>query len=190
VSAQSRVAFHSLYVGLQFSAIYYSLYFLRTLALKLAYSYKIKTTILFIAAFFCIALTTHAQVPGKELATAVMKNNVAAAETLLKAGANPNAPVEIVPGFPTTYLVTAAVSGSLDLVKVLLKHRAQVNQPDGFKTTPLMAAASKGNKALVELLLASGADAKAKDDDGQDALALAKEEGSKEVIALLEQKLR
>lgn len=149
-----------------------------------------KKLILFLATLFCFASTTHAQVPSKELATAVMKNNVAAAETLLTAGANPNAPVEIVPGFPTTYLVTAAGNGSLNLVKLLLKHKAQVNQPDGFKTTALMAAAGKGNKALVELLLASGADARAKDDDGKDALALAQEGGSKETVALLAQKLK
>ena len=149
-----------------------------------------KKTITFLATLLSFAFATHAQTPAKELAKAVMKNNAAAAETLLTAGANPNAPVEIVPGFPTTYLVTAAGNGSLDLVKVLLKHKAQVNQPDGFKTTALMAAAGKGNKALVELLLASGADAKAKDDDGKDALALAKEGGSKETVALLEQKLK
>lgn len=146
--------------------------------------------ILFIATFFCYTFTAHAQAPSKELATAVLKNNAAAAETLLTAGANPNAVVEIVPGFPTTYLVTAAANGSLDLVKLLLKHKAQVNQPDGFKGTALMAAAGKGNKALVELLLASGADVRAKDDDGKDALVLAKESGNKDVVALLEQKLK
>ncbi len=149
-----------------------------------------KRTILFIAAFFCFAITTHAQAPHKELATAILKNNAPAAETLLTAGANPNAAVEIVPGFPTTYLITAAANGSLDLVKLLLKHKALVNQADGFKTTALMAAAGKGNKAMVELLLASGADARAKDDDGKDALALAKEGGSTETVALLEQRLK
>jgi len=152
----------------------------------LTYFYKVKRTIRFIAAFFCLALTSHAQAPSKELATAVLKKNLAAAETLLAGGANPNAVIEVVPGFPTTYLVTAAGSGSLDLVKLLLKHKAQVNQPDGFKVTALMAAAAKGNKAIVDLLLASGADAKAKDDEGKDALAMAKEGGNPEVVALLE----
>jgi len=142
--------------------------------------------ILFIAAFFCLTVTAHAQAPGKELATAVLKNNLAAAETLLTAGANPNAVVEVVPGFPTTCLITAATDGSLDLVKLLLKHKAQVNQPDGFKATALMAAAAKGNQALVELLLASGADAQAKDNEGKDALALARESGNPAVVALLE----
>jgi ankyrin repeat protein len=147
-----------------------------------------KKGILFAAALFCVALTTHAQAQSKELATAVLKNNASAAETLLTSGANPNAAIEIVPGFSTTYLITAATNGSLDLVKLLLKHKAQINQSDGFKATALMAAAGKGNKAMVELLLASGADAKAKDNDGKDALALAKENGSKETIALLERK--
>ncbi|QKG56402.1 ankyrin repeat domain-containing protein [Hymenobacter sp. BRD128] len=149
-----------------------------------------KRTILFIATFFCFAFTAHAQAPGKELAKAVLKNNLPAAETLLTAGTDPNAVVEVVPGFPTTYLVTAASNGSIDLVKLLLKYKAQVNQPDGFKGTALMAAAGKGNKAMVELLLASGADARAKDADGKDALALAKEGGNQEVVALLAQKLK
>lgn len=149
-----------------------------------------KRGILFVATLCCFALTAHAQAPSKELATAILKKNAAAAETLLVAGANPNAAIEVVPGFPTTYLITAAANGSLDLVKLLLKHKAQVNQLDGFKATALMAAAGKGHKDLVELLLASGADVKAKDDEGKDALALAKENGSKEVVALLEQKMK
>jgi ankyrin repeat protein len=149
-----------------------------------------KRGILFVATLFFFAFTAHAQAPSKELATAILKNNAPAAETLLAAGANPNALIEVVPGFPTTYLITAAANGSLDLVKLLLKHKAQVNQLDGFKATALMAAAGKGHKAMVELLLASGADAKVKDDEGKDALALAKESGSKEVVALLEHKIQ
>lgn len=146
--------------------------------------------ILFTVTLFCYSLLTHAQAPAKELATAVLKNNAAGAEALLTAGANPNAVIEVVPGFPTTYLITAAANGRLDVVKLLLKYKAQVNQPDGFKATALMAAAGKGNLALVTLLLASGADVRAKDDEGKDALALARESGSKEVVALLEQKLK
>ena len=145
-----------------------------------------KKTILFLATLLSFTFAAHAQTPAKELTTAVLKNNAAAAKTLLAAGANPNVAVEIVPGFPTTCLITAATNGSLALVQLLLKYKAQVNQPDGFRATALMAAAGKGNKAIVALLLASGANAQAKDDDGKDALALAKEGGSKETVALLE----
>lgn len=138
------------------------------------------------------AFTAHAQSPTQshDLSKAILKKDAPAAETLLTAGANPNAAVEVVPGFQTTLLITADTTNNLDLVKLLLKFKAQVNQPDGFKGTALMAAVGKGNKAMVELLLSSGADARAKDDDGKDALALAKESGNAEIIALLEQKLK
>ena len=124
------------------------------------------------------------------MAKAILKNDIPAAETLLTAGVNPNTVIEVVPGFATNYLITAASNNSLALVKLLLTYKAQVNQPDAFKATALMAAVGKGNKAMVELLLASGADARAKDDDGKDALALAKEGGNPEIIALLEQRLK
>ena len=148
--------------------------------------------ILFTSVLYCFIFTIQAQTSTQthDLAKAILKNNASTAETLLTAGVNPNTTIEVVPGFPTTYLITAAANSSLDLVKLLLKYKAQVNQPDAFKATALMAAVGKGNKVMVELLLGSGADVKAKDDDGKDALALAKEGGNMEIIALLEQKLK
>ena len=142
------------------------------------------------AALCCFIFSAPAQTPGQRLTKAILKNDAPAAEALLSAGTNPNAAIEVVPGFATTYLITAATNNSLDLVKLLLAHHANVNQPDAFKATALMAAAGKGSKALVELLLSSGADPKTKDDDGKDALALAKEAGNAEVVAMLEQKLK
>jgi ankyrin repeat protein len=143
-------------------------------------------------ALYCFVFATQAQTPAQTqgLKKAVLKNDAAAAEALLTSGANPNAVIEVVPGFATTYLITAASNNSLALVQLLLKNKAQVNQPDAFKGTALMAAVGKGNKALVELLLNSGADARAKDEDGKDALTLAKEGANKEIVALLEQKLK
>ena len=143
-----------------------------------------------VAALCCFAATAQGQTPAptQSLTKAVLKKDAQAAETLLMAGTNPNAVIEVVPGFATTYLITAVLNNSLDLAQLLLKHQAQVNQPDAFKTTALMTAVSKGNRAMVELLLASGADARATDDDGKDALALAKESGNAAIIALLEQK--
>ncbi|MCB2379594.1 ankyrin repeat domain-containing protein [Hymenobacter sp. BT635] len=148
-----------------------------------------KKSFFLLAFLVSLASVACAQTASKELYTAVVKNKPADAENLLKAGADANASIELVPGFPTTYLITAAGNGNLDLVKALVKYKAQVNKADAFKGTALMAAATKGNKAIVEFLLASGADTKAKDDDGKDALAHAKEGGNKEVIALIEQKM-
>ncbi|WP_197076640.1 ankyrin repeat domain-containing protein [Hymenobacter terrenus] len=151
-----------------------------------------RRTLFFTLALCCLLYTTQAQTPTptQALKKAILKNDAPTAETLLTAGADPNAVVEVVPGFPTTYLITAASNNSLALVQLLLKHKAQVNQADGFKATALMAAVGKGSKAIVELLLASGADAKAKDDEGKDALTLAKAGGNPEIVTLLEQKLK
>ncbi|MDB5271209.1 MAG: hypothetical protein JWP58_4249 [Hymenobacter sp.] len=151
-----------------------------------------KKALFYAVALYCFVLTAQAQTPAQTqgMAKAILKNDAAAAEALLAAGVNPNAAVEVVPGFPTTYLITAASNNSLALVQLLLKHKAQVNQADAFKATALMAAVGKGNKAMVELLLSTGADARAKDDEGKDALALAKEGGHQEIITLLEQKLK
>ncbi|MBH8569277.1 ankyrin repeat domain-containing protein [Microvirga sp. STS02] len=151
-----------------------------------------RRTLFLTVALFSFVFATHAQTPApaQALKKAILKNDAAAAEALLAAGTNPNAVIEVVPGFTTTYLITAATNNSLPLVQLLLRNKAQVNQPDAFKGTALMAAVGKGNKALVELLLSSGADARAKDDDGKDALALAKEGGNKEIITLLELKLK
>lgn len=151
-----------------------------------------KSALLLAAALYCLAANSQAQTPTptQSLAKAILKKDAPAAETLLTAGTSPNTVIEVVPGFATTYLITAVTNNSLDLAKLLLKYKAQVNQPDAFKGTALMTAVGKGNLAMVELLLASGADARAKDDDGKDALALAKESGNAAIITLLEAKLK
>lgn len=131
-----------------------------------------------------------AQTPAKDLYTAVLKNKSAEVEALLTSGADANASVEMVPGFPTTYLIIAAGQNHLDIVKSLLQHKASVNKADNFRNTPLMAAAAKGHVQVVQLLLASGADAKMQDDDGKNALAFAKEGNHAAVVALLEPKTK
>ena len=151
-----------------------------------------KRALLLVVTLFWFATAAPAQTPApaQSLKKAVLKSDLPTADALLKSGVDPNALIEIVPGSATTYLITAATNNSLNLVKLLLQAKAQVNQVDAFKTTALMTAASKGNAAIVALLLASGADARAKDDEGKDALALAKESGNAAVIALLEAKLK
>ncbi|MBC8084697.1 MAG: ankyrin repeat domain-containing protein [Hymenobacter sp.] len=131
-----------------------------------------------------------AQTPTQKVYAAVVKNHPADVDALLKAGADANAPVEMMPGFPTNFLILAAGRSQTEIVKVLLQHKAQVNKPDSFNATALMAAAGEGNAELVSLLLAAGADPKIKDSDGKDALASAKESGNAEVVKLLQAKLK
>ncbi|QIX60111.1 ankyrin repeat domain-containing protein [Hymenobacter lutimineralis] len=145
---------------------------------------------LLFALFFGFITFAQAQSHSKELFTAVIKNKPADADALLTAGADANAPVEMMPGFPTTFLIMAAGSGHLEVVKALVKHKAQVDKPDSFQATALMAAAANGSLEVVAFLLANGANPRAKDKDGKDVLASAKEGGNAQVIALIEQKLK
>jgi len=140
--------------------------------------------------FVLLTSAAAAQTPAKELYTAVLKNKPVEVEALLNGGADANATVEMVPGFPTTYLLIAADRNHTDVVKTLLKHKAQVNKADKFQLTPLMAAAAKGHLEIVQLLLTGGADAKAKDEEGKTALAYAKEGNHTTVVALLEPKTK
>ena len=139
--------------------------------------------------YFVFTGAALAQTPAKDLYAAVLKNKPAEVETLLAGGADANGTVEMVPGFPTTYLIVAAGQNHLDIVKSLLKHKALVNRTGSFQETPLMAAAAKGYSEIVTYLLASGADPKAKDDEGKDALALAKAGNHTAVVGLLSNKI-
>ena len=147
-----------------------------------------KKLLLGFALFLATVAAAQAQTPTQKAYAAVVKNQAAALDALLAAGADANAAVEMMPGFPTTYLFLAAENGHSDVVKTLLKHKAQVDKPDSFGATPLMAAAAKGNLEIVQALLTSGANPKAKDKDGQDVWANAKEGSNAEVIKLIQSK--
>jgi ankyrin repeat protein len=80
--------------------------------------------------------------------------NVPMMEALLKAGANPNAGY----GSGETPLMTAARTGKVDSVKLLVEHGAEVNAAEEFRgQTPLMFAAAENHAEVAKLLLARGA---------------------------------
>jgi ankyrin repeat protein len=141
-------------------------------------------------ALFLTTTVAFAQTPTQKVFGAVVKNKPADVEALLAAGADANASVEMMPGFPTTYLIIAAGNGHLDVVKTLLKHKAQVDKTDSFNATALMAAAANGHLDVVEFLLANGANPKAKDKEGKDVLASAKEGGNADVVKLIQAKAK
>ena len=86
---------------------------------------------------------------------ACQNGNAAMIELLLKAGADPNG--VILEG--QTPLMTAAHSGNLDAVNVLLSHGVNVNAVEPFRgQTALMWAAAEKHPAIVKALLAKGAD--------------------------------
>ena len=112
---------------------------------------------------------------------AAWEGNLKKVETLLKD--NPN----LVFSKDTngwTPLHVAAREGYLDVAKLLLANKADVNAKINNGVTPLYLAAQKGYKDVAELLLANGADVNASA-NGATSLFAAAGNGNKEIVELL-----
>ena len=94
------------------------------------------------------------------LALASNIGNAPILEALLKAGADPNAPLS---QYGDTALMMAARAGKTDAVKVLLGHGGNVNTKETWGgTTALMWAAAERHSAVVDILVGHGADLNAR----------------------------
>ncbi|MEU8780292.1 ankyrin repeat domain-containing protein [Streptomyces sp. NPDC048637] len=101
-----------------------------------------------------------------QLISAIYANQAGTVEALLRQGASPTAP----DADGETPLYLAAVSGQLDIVRLLLEAGAAPDtesrgQP-GSDGLPLCAAACWGHEEVVRALLAHGADPDLREDDG------------------------
>ncbi|WBA43431.1 ankyrin repeat domain-containing protein [Hymenobacter canadensis] len=144
-----------------------------------------KKLVLLFVLFQSLTFFAQAQTTTQKVYATIVNNQPEALQALLAAGADANAPVVMVSGFPTTFLILAAGKGQLELVKILVKYKAQIDKPDSFNATALMAAADQGSAEVTAFLLASGANPTARDNDGKDVLAHAKESGSSDVVKLI-----
>ena len=88
-------------------------------------------------------------------------------------------------GWRRTLLHAAAVSGSTEVVALLLSSGANVNALDGAERTPLHLAALHGQGDVARLLFSFGADTVQKDYDGRTALDLAAWAGHDEIARYL-----
>ena len=89
------------------------------------------------------------------LVLAATNGNAAAAEILLRAGADPN--MALAEG--ETVLMTAARSGQAAMVKALVARGAKVNATEGWQgQTALMWAAAENHGDVVSVLVEAGAD--------------------------------
>lgn len=91
--------------------------------------------------------------PAKTLHEAAEKNDHAAAEALLKAGANPNLK-DSAGELPLHY---AAEKGHLPLIELLISKGADVNAKNRYNKTALERAQARNQTAAAELLLSKGA---------------------------------
>jgi len=112
------------------------------------------------------------------LITAALRQNGAAVEILLRAGAKTNATTPL-----GTALHWAAQNENEPILRSLLEQNGlKINAKNGRGTTALMAAASKGNARIVKILLQAGADASLKNSKGKTARELTDNEKCKELI--------
>jgi len=84
-----------------------------------------------------------------------------------------------------TPLHVAALNDRLDVAKLLLANKADVNAKSNNGSTPLHLAAGKGNQDIVELLLAAKADVNAVDNEGWSPMHSAVTYGHKDIEELL-----
>ena len=84
-----------------------------------------------------------------------------------------------------TPIAYAAVREHLDAMRMLLKHRADVNLADSGGNSPLLHAAMRGRTKAVRLLLESGANVNASSKHGWTPLMAAAWEGEASVVAVL-----
>ena len=127
-------------------------------------------------------VNTRADDGSTALLWAAHWNDVAVAESLVRAGADPNAAND----FGMTPLSRACTNGSAPLVDLLLKAGARPDTAIATGETPLMTCASSGAGAAVKMLLARGAAVNAAEpSQHQTALMWAAAERHADVVGLL-----
>ena len=115
------------------------------------------------------------------VADAAERRDQAVVRTLLKGGADVNAPQ--VDG--TTALHWAAYNDDGETAAVLVKAGANVNAANSYGVPPLALACTNGNAVVVRLLLEAGADANATLKGGETVLMMAARSGNVEVVKAL-----
>jgi Ankyrin repeats (3 copies) len=95
---------------------------------------------------------------GDELSDAVGNRDLESVKRLLKANPDNATYTDKLNKYGGTHLQMAAFLDQLDIAKLLILNKADVNKRDISGRTALSCAASKGYKDMVELLLANNAD--------------------------------
>jgi len=113
---------------------------------------------------------------------AAISGRVNEAELLLEQGASVEARQAEYHGRPLQY---AAAAGHEQVLRLLLRHEAEVDSADRLGRTPLIWAAMKGQPRAAEILLAAGADPNARSTSSWTALHFAAKEGHEYLVRLL-----
>lgn len=124
--------------------------------------------------------------PETPLSIACSFGQTDAARYLIEKGADVNfIPQYSKSDFGSTALTGAISSGSLEIVKLLIQHGANINENDPNEGYPLTVAAFFRSKVILEVLLKNGAEVNGKDNDENTALILAARDGDIDNVKLL-----
>ncbi|PKH52287.1 hypothetical protein CXF68_17005 [Tenacibaculum sp. Bg11-29] len=133
--------------------------------------------------------TTTAQNKNEKLYQAVVQNDLTKTKKLIKKGADVNFVKQSGPWVKVNLLITAINNKNLEITKVLLENKADVNWKDGFKTSAILYGANSGNVELIKLLLKYGSNINDNDGKRNTVLTAAKESKNLEMIKFVEQKI-
>ena len=138
-----------------------------------------------------ISISSMAQSKNDLLFRDVQNNNIADVQSILKSGGDVNHFVEAKsPYVKVNLLITAVNIKSVEMAKLLLDTKADINWKDGFNNRAIYYAARSGNLDMVKLLLKYGASVNDKDGNGNPVLTAAKESQNPEMISFVETKLK
>jgi len=112
-----------------------------------------KKTFITTLTILCISIYSYGQDKNENLYQSIVKNDKEKVNQLLSDKADANYIKSSGEWMKVNMLITAINNNNIDIVKLLIEHKAEVNWKDGFKTTALMYVASKGNKEIVTLIL-------------------------------------
>ena len=99
----------------------------------------------------------------KSFLQAVKNNDAVVVKLFLQAKASPNS-TEALTGIPILSLAIA--NGSVDVVKLLLEHSADVNKESDDKTTPLIVSSAFNNQDILNLIIQGKANVNVKNNAG------------------------
>jgi ankyrin repeat protein len=148
---------------------------------------KTLTTLIF---FLGLTLSTIAQDINEKLYEAVTKNDKAKVEKLIDEDADVNYVKQAGSWMKVSVLITAVNNKNIEIAKLLLENKADVNWKDGFNTSAILYAANTGSIEMVKLLLEYGADINDNDGKENTVLTAAKESKNKDLIAFVKEKLK